>query len=87
MFSLNKKPSQAEIKQNLTQALQVLGFDTNNHEDVRSDLNRMMALTQVVNQLQTLNGGKVVIDKGCSELVLELETDATRESYINSYVK
>lgn len=87
MFGIKQKTSQDKVKQNLTQALQVLGFDTNNHEQIRSDLNRIMALTKAINQLQELNGGKVVIDKGCSKLALELETDATGESYINSYVK
>ncbi len=87
MFGIKQKPSQDKVKQNLTQALQVLGFDTNNHEQVRSDLNRIMVLNQTITQLQELNGGKVVIDKGCSKLVLELETDVTGESYINSYVK
>lgn len=87
MFGFKQKPSQDKVKQNLTQALQVLGFDINNHEQVRPDLNRIMALTQVISQLQALNGGKVVIDKGCRKLVLELETDATGESYVNSYVK
>ena len=87
MFGIKQKPSQDKVKQNLTNALQVLGFDTNNHEQVRSDLNRIMTLTQAISQLQELNGGKVVLDRGCSKLVLELETDATGESYINSYVK